>query len=179
LAPHRATAAGLSVEPDVFSAPAIVDAVAHQRQPLDVGLSTVTGGKIHDDRADAILSQLALDLPHQGLALLHVDLHRLPVDHLVELGIAVFDVVPFGAARVVLVEILVRIVDAVAREIERDGEIFAVKTRKPLRCVDRLEFAVDIDFLQLVDQNDCRVAKEGQIECCKLRSKWDEAGRQA
>ena len=29
---------GLSVEPDVFRAPAIIDAVAHQRQPLDVYL---------------------------------------------------------------------------------------------------------------------------------------------
>jgi hypothetical protein len=57
----------------------------------------------------------------------------LPVYQFVKLGIAVFDVVSFRSTYVVLVEILVRVVDAVAGEIERDGEILAVEAREPLR----------------------------------------------
>ena len=63
------------------------------------------------------LAQLPFDVPHQGFALVLVGLHRLPVDHLVDLGIAVFIVVPLGTARVVFIEILVRVVDAVTGEV--------------------------------------------------------------
>src|SRR5439155_15650125 len=153
----------LFVQPHVFHAPAVVDAVAHDRQAFDIGLTAVAGGKIHDDRPNALLGQFALDLPNQGLALFLVRLHRLPVDHLVELGIAVLDVVPFGAARIVLVKILIWIIDAIAGEIERYREILAVKARKPLRRVDRLEFAVYVDLLQLVYKDNRGVAEERQV----------------
>ena len=61
-----------------------------------------------------VLLQFAVDLPDQLLALLRVGFHRLLVDQLVELGIAVAGVVALRAAGVVLVELLVGVVDAAA-----------------------------------------------------------------
>src|ERR1700746_1317829 len=89
-------------------------------------------------------------ISHQLLALVLVGFHRLPVYQFVKLGIAVFDVVSFRSTYVVLVENLVRVVDAVAGEIERDGEILAVEAREPLGRVDRLKLTVDVDLLKLI-----------------------------
>src|ERR1700730_11128413 len=153
----------LFITPHVFHGPAIVDAVAHDRQPLHIGLPAVSAGGVEDDRPHAVLRQLALDLPYQRLALVLICFHRLPVNQFVKLGIAVFDVVSFRSAYVVLVEILVGVVDAVAGEIERDSEILAVEAREPLGRVDRLKLAVDVDLLKLIDQDHRRVAKERQV----------------
>src|SRR5260370_4149454 len=124
--------ARLTIEPDVFHAPAVVDAVAHDRQPLDIGLPAVPSRRVVDDRPGAILRQLLLDRPHQGLALVLISLDRLPVDHLVELGIAVSVIISFGAAYVILVQILVGIVDAVAGEHHPDAEILAGEPPEPM-----------------------------------------------
>ncbi len=97
--------------------------------------------------------------PHQLLALGLVELHRLPLDHLVELGIAIAVVVALGAAGEVLVEGLVRVVEPVAGQVEADRVISPHHLRKPLRRVDRLELGIDIDLLQLVDQDHRRIAK--------------------
>src|SRR5229473_8503510 len=59
----------LLVEPDVFHAPAVVDAVDHDREPLDIGLLTGRAARIEDDRSCRILRQLPFDLPYQLLAL--------------------------------------------------------------------------------------------------------------
>src|SRR5215204_7625522 len=132
-----ARARGLFVHPDVFHAPAVVDAVRHDRQTLDVGLPAVAGRRVEDDRASSVLGKLLLDFPDQRLALVLVGLHRLLVDHLVELGVAVFVVVALRTAHVVLVEILVGLVDAVAGQVQRDDVVLAVEAREPLRRVDR------------------------------------------
>jgi hypothetical protein len=84
-----------------------------------------------------------------------------PVDHLVELGITIFVVVALRATRVVLVEVLVGLVDAVARQVKRHRIVLAVELRKPLGGVDGLEFAVDIDPLELVEEDDRRGAERG------------------
>ena len=42
--------AGLSVEPDVFHAPAVEDAVGRDRQPFDIGLPTGCTAPVEDDR---------------------------------------------------------------------------------------------------------------------------------
>src|SRR5205823_27901 len=76
--------AGLSVEPDVFHAPAVEDAVGRDRQPFDIGLPTGCAAPV-DDRPGAVLGQFPLDLPDQLLALLGIDFGRLSVDQLVEL----------------------------------------------------------------------------------------------
>ncbi len=55
---------------------------------------------------------------------------------------------------------LVWIVDAVARGVEADRIVLARHLGEPQRGVDEVELAVDIDFLELADQHDGRVAIE-------------------
>src|SRR6516225_11350385 len=55
----------LAVEPQIFETPAVVDAVDHDRQPLDIGLPTARRPVVKDDRPGTILLQLAVDRPHQ------------------------------------------------------------------------------------------------------------------
>ena len=77
---------GLFIEPEAFEAPAVVDAV---NEPLDIRLPADGSPGVIDDRLGAILGQPLLDLPYQLLALLLVELARLPVDQLVNFGIAI------------------------------------------------------------------------------------------
>src|SRR5439155_3598162 len=79
----------LFIQPHVFHAPAVVDAVAHDRQAFDVRVVTIARRSIEDHRTRAIIGQLLLDLPDQFLAFCLIALHRLLVDQLVELGIAI------------------------------------------------------------------------------------------
>src|SRR6516225_2181697 len=115
----------LFVEPDVFEAPAVVDAVAHDSQPPDPGLPTGCPARVGDDRPDRVLLQFPVDLPDQLLALLLVGLDRLPVEPPLHLAIAVSEIITFGTAGVVLVEQLVRIVDRSQREDEADLVVLA------------------------------------------------------
>src|SRR4029077_20664152 len=48
-------ARGLLVEPDVFHTVAVVDAVDHGHEPLDVGLRAVPAARIEDDRPGLLL----------------------------------------------------------------------------------------------------------------------------
>src|SRR6202040_3109443 len=75
----------LLVQPDVFVTPAVVDAVDHYGQPFDPGLPARPGAWIKNDRPSAILGQPRFDFPYQLFAFFLVGLHRLPVDHFVEL----------------------------------------------------------------------------------------------
>jgi hypothetical protein len=43
-------------------------------------------------------------------------------------------------------------------QVERDGVVAAHDPGEPLRGVDRVELAVDVDLLQLVDQDNRRIA---------------------
>src|SRR6516162_11029874 len=104
---------GLIVEPEVFEPRAVINAVDHQGQPLDPRLPAGGLTGIEDDRANAVLGQLPLDLPDQLPALLAVGLHRLPGDQLVELRIAIAAIIPLGAAGIALVELRIGIVEAV------------------------------------------------------------------
>jgi hypothetical protein len=67
-------------------------------------------------------------------------------------------VIALGAASEIFVKRLVRVVEPVARQVQGDGIVAAHDPGEPLRRVDRVEFAIDVDFLQLVDQNDRRIA---------------------
>src|SRR6202030_1096235 len=62
----------LLVEPDVFHAPAVVDAVDHDRQTLDLGVPAVAATAEKDERLRVVLSQPPLDVPDDVLALLLV-----------------------------------------------------------------------------------------------------------
>jgi hypothetical protein len=64
----------LFVEPNIFHAPAIEEAVGHLREPSDVWLPAGRALGIEQDRSGAIFSQLALDLPEYLLALRWVTL---------------------------------------------------------------------------------------------------------
>src|SRR5690242_2799470 len=79
----------LPVEPDVFHPVAVVDAVDHRRQSLDIRLRAGAPARVEDDRSGALLDQPPLDLPHQLFALIRVGLARLLVDQSVDLLVAV------------------------------------------------------------------------------------------
>ena len=87
-----------------------------------------------------------------------VGLHRLLVEQLLDLLVAVVGVVALRAAGIVLVELLVGIVDAAAGQIEAERVILARDLREPVGGLDHVELAVDIDLLQLVDQDDRGIA---------------------
>src|SRR5436190_15818489 len=74
---------GLSVQPHVFHAPAVVDAIDHRRQPLDLRLPA--GGKniVKNDRASSVFLQFPIDLPYQPLALVLIGHRGLFVELLV------------------------------------------------------------------------------------------------
>src|SRR5437764_3763270 len=83
----------LFVEPHVFHAPAVIDAVDHQRQSLHLRLQAGGADLVIDNRPGAVLLQFPIDLPHQLLALRLVGLHRLLVRHLVAFAVAIAAVV--------------------------------------------------------------------------------------
>src|SRR5215472_14466614 len=108
----------LLVEPDVFETPAVEDAVDHHPQVLDARLPAGREPEVIDDRPRLVLLQSLVDLPHQALALILVGLHRLLLEQLLELGITVPSVITLRAARVILIELRIGVVDADAGEIE-------------------------------------------------------------
>src|SRR6266550_9488024 len=135
----------LIADPEVLEARAVVDAVDHQGHALDPRLPAGGLTGIEDDRADIVLGQFSFDLPHQLPAFLPVGLDRLPIDQIVDLRVAIAAIVTFGAAYVALVELLIRVVEAVLADHHADREISAHDLGIPLRGVDGLELAVDID----------------------------------
>src|SRR5262249_47629502 len=60
---HPADCGGLFVEPPVFAAIAVEDAVDHYRRTLDVRLPAGRNAGMEDDRPGDIFGQLALDRP--------------------------------------------------------------------------------------------------------------------
>ena len=54
---------GLLVEPEVFEAPAVVNAVDHRSEPVDIRLPTARSPRMINDWSGAVLSQDTLDLP--------------------------------------------------------------------------------------------------------------------
>src|SRR5262252_4842565 len=77
------------IEPEVFEAPAVVDAVDHRGESLDIRLPAGRSPRVVNDRAGTVLSQPTLDLPDQLFALLLVKFARLPVDQLVDRRVAI------------------------------------------------------------------------------------------
>src|SRR6516162_8826934 len=132
-------AAGLIVEPDVFHAPAVEDAVDHYRPPLDMGLPTGCATVVKDDRPRTVFRQLPLDLPHQLLALLRVGLDGLLIDQLVDLGTAVAVIVQRPTAPVNRGETEVGIPAALAGQ--ADDVVLAHDLGEPVGGVDRFELA--------------------------------------
>jgi hypothetical protein len=53
----------LLVEPDILHAPAVEDAVDHDRQALDIGTLASPATAVENDRPHAVVGQLAFDRP--------------------------------------------------------------------------------------------------------------------
>src|SRR5215469_9485330 len=155
--PWRPPRKGLIVEPDVLEARAAIEAVDHLGHALDPRLPAGRLTGIEDYRADIVLGEPPFDFPHHLPAFLPVRLHRLPIDQLVELPIAIAAIITVGAAHVILVELLIGVVEAVLADHHADAEVPAHDLGVPLRGIDSFELAVDIDLLQLVDQDHCRI----------------------
>src|SRR6202022_3607852 len=97
----------LFVEPDVLHAPIVDDTVDHHRPALYRRLPAIGEAVVEDDRAGPVLCQLSFDLPHQLPTRSRVGFHRLPIEQLFELGIAIAGVVAWRTTAVVLVQLLV------------------------------------------------------------------------
>src|SRR5215472_5444695 len=108
---HRRGCWCLSLQPGVFEAPAIEEAVDHHRDPVHARVTAGAEPVLVDDRPGSVLLQTTINLPDQFLALLLIGLDRLLVVHLFELGVAVVGVIALRAASIMLVEIGVRVID--------------------------------------------------------------------
>src|SRR3546814_1705211 len=84
---------GLPVEPDVLVPPAVVDAVHHDGDALDLRLPAPGTDGVEDDRPGHGLLQPAVSLPDPLLALLPVGFRRLLVEPLFQFLVAVGGVV--------------------------------------------------------------------------------------
>src|SRR5204863_5488244 len=104
-----------AVEPPIFHAPAIVLAVDHDRDTLQLRLPAGCGAEVVDDWPRAVLLQFLVDVPDKALALVLVGLCRLRREQLFEFRVAIAGVVAFRAAAVILKELLVRVIDTAAR----------------------------------------------------------------
>jgi hypothetical protein len=111
---------GLFVEPDVFHAPAVVDAVDHDGQAPDLGVPAIAAPAEVKQRLGVVVDEAALDLSDDALAFFLVRLPRLLLDHPVDLGVAIAVVVADPAAGVVLVKNRIGVVGERASEVERD-----------------------------------------------------------
>src|SRR5258708_23910176 len=131
----------LFVEPYVFHAVAVVHAVDHDRESLDVGSPASCAGIVVDNWSCAVLLEPAVNLPYQSLSPLLIRLHRLLFEQLLSFAITIASVVAIRFARIVLIKLLVRIIDATRSEKEGDNEMLAGNVRKPVPCLNRVEFA--------------------------------------
>src|SRR5215467_13360641 len=129
---------GLFIQPDVFHAKVVDDAVDHHRPVLDPRLPAIGEAVEKDDRPRPVLGQLLFDLPHQLLALPLIGFDRLPLELFFELGVAIAGVVAWRTAAIALVKLLVRVVDAAASEIEPDLKVLAVHLGVPKGSFDDL-----------------------------------------
>src|SRR5437879_12741180 len=89
-----------AVEPPIFHAPAIVLAVDHDRDALQLRLPAGCGAEVVGDWPRAVLLQFLIDVPAQALALVLVGLCRLRHEALFVFRVAIAGVVAFGYAAV-------------------------------------------------------------------------------
>src|SRR5262249_48771394 len=71
----RSVGGWLSVQPDVFHAPIVDDAVDHHRPIFHLWLPAIGEAVVKYDRPRPVLRQLAFDLPYQLLALSFIGFH--------------------------------------------------------------------------------------------------------
>src|ERR1700719_1938729 len=86
------------VEPEILVARAVIDAVDHDRKPLQLRLPADRAARIDEDWPGVVLDQFLLDLPHQLFALRRIGFQRLLIDQFVDRGIAIAGIVARRAA---------------------------------------------------------------------------------
>src|SRR5205823_8013433 len=128
---ERDEGTSLLIEPHVLKPPAVENAVDDQVEALDAGPPAGRGAGVEDDRSRGVARQAPLDLPYQLPPLLGIGLARLPVDQRVDLLVAIAGVVAVRAARVVLIEHLVGVVDRGLADIDPDRIVLADDLGKP------------------------------------------------
>ncbi len=79
------------------------------------------------------------------------------VDQLVDLGVAVAGIIALRTAQIVFVEHLVGVIEPGLADGKGERVVLAHDCRIPLRRIDRVERAVDVDVLQLIDQDHRRI----------------------
>src|SRR5579871_382342 len=135
------------IEPYLFHPPVIIDAIDLQLDPLDFRPPASRRPHVVQDRAHDVFLQLAVDLPNELSALLLVGLHRLPVDQLVQLGVAVMRVIAVGSAHVILIKILIGVVETRSDQALRHHKIAAHQLRQPACRFGQRQLGVDPDLL--------------------------------
>src|SRR5207237_4072149 len=152
----------LAVEPDVFHAPAIIGAVDHHRDVLDLRLPAGGLARVIDDRAYPFLDHPALDIPHDPLALFRIGFNRLLVDQRLDLGVAIAGVVARRFTDIALVEDLVGLVDRAACQADRQREVFSDPLGGPVGGLDGFRLSLGTGPVQRVDRARTRVASSGR-----------------
>ena len=94
----------LSIQPNILHAPAVEQAVDHDRQSLELRLPAGRKAIVEKDRPRTILLQLPVDVPDKMLALGLIPLSRLLIEELVDLRITIAGVITVRAAGVILIE---------------------------------------------------------------------------
>ena len=87
----------------------------------------------------------------------------MPINQRIDLLIAVSTIIARGAAGIVLVEILVRVVEPVLTDHHANSEVLANHLGEPVGCIDHLELGVDIDLLQLTSYEHGRVTGRAML----------------
>src|SRR5262249_44347880 len=151
------------VQPHVFEAPVVIDAVVMQDEALDRRLPASRRAIVGDDWSCQILRKLALNRPYKLLALLLIDFLRLPIDQSVNFLVAILGVVALRVAAVVLVKVHIRVVDANSREVEPYSVLLARHPGVPDAGGDHLRVARAVEILQLRVQDHGGVAIDGDV----------------
>ena len=112
-----ATKIRLFVEPHILHAPAVEQAVDHDRQSLQLRLPAGRKAVVVKDRPSTIVLQFFVYLPNEMPTLLLIGLHGLLIEQLVDLGIAVAGVIAVRTAGVILIELRVGVVHPGAGQI--------------------------------------------------------------
>src|SRR6516165_7700219 len=129
---------------------------------LKVGNAYLTFSTSTGASPRVLLGQVALDLPQYLLPARRVALHRLLLDQLVDIVVAIAVPVDAGAAAIDQIEDRIGI-RAAGLQVEADRVFLAHDLRVVAGGVDRLEFGFDVNLPQLIDQDDRRVAVEADI----------------
>src|SRR5208282_5579111 len=127
-------------------------------------MPTGCAASMKDDRPRSFLLQFCVDVPDYRLARRLIRLARLLVKKLLELTVAVSGEIAVGIAGVALVELLIGIVDdGTAGIFEPDHIVPARDFRVPIGGLDEVEIAGNVNFFELIDQHDRRIAIERNV----------------